>query len=179
MEFINITEDRILVMVAPAEQGDCEELLCDIVEELIRQDFCTSSDCLFCEIYCSEEECHVFVTRSPHTASKEENVTLFTESGSLPDSFGRTKRQREKEKYIYEFDDFEALLSACLALSRSPSGDVSLLEADGRVYLKLDADSPILGEFSGRRLTLADAARAEDRCRVVKGDAAALGALAL
>ena len=80
-----------------------------------------------------------------------------------------------EERYIYRFDDMKAFLSAC-----REAGDGSTAMTDGEsFFISFDEDTPIAGEFGGRRQSGADLAKLEERLSVLNTDTKRLGKLAL
>ena len=80
---------------------------------------------------------------------------------------------------IYEFDDFENLLSACSEISRAGRRAALFASDDGRVCLQTEESDPYPAEFSGVKLSAAQRASALEHSRRIDADAGLLGSFAV
>jgi|GEM_PF-2187161 len=183
METLNFGNGKILITarrgefeeLSPTEAPTVGEILEVLISGLIEDGFATLSDTLICEVYEIADTYEIFITK----VRSGDGMARLTQSDNIaPMETTLPGRTAGRTRFIFEFQDFEALLSSCRELSCSGVGEVAVLTDGTSVFLRLEKDSPIPEEFGGARKEGAQSMALEERCRVIKKDAASLGSLA-
>lgn len=149
-----------------------EELIEAVIPMTHNIGFSCAGDSIACEIFENRGAVTVFLTRA------DSSNTFYGGQGYLKQCADSGISQEEKQnEYIYEFSDFEYLLSACREISSSDTSARLLYDGE-RVYLSLSVSSPVPSEFGARECSRTEATAVSERCRALPFSAAELGSLA-
>lgn len=98
-----------------------------------------------------------------------------TGGAAFVSSYGGGSGGSLEERYIYRFDGMQSFLCAC----REAGSGACAMTDGGAFYLSFREDSPVAGEFGGKRQSDDDAEKLAERLKVINTDVERLGELAL